>query len=145
MNSTYKSINYSNKKQEKSWGILSFYINKKSNFSKSKAFCNLYLSRAILYIERDKTISQIGKMYLPLFNLKYLLFFFKLVMSRKTLGHYLKKNYGNTEDNVTFEVVDEYTSNTKFSVILNKNKYKVTERIIKVKCSKLTIYVEEFK
>lgn len=144
-NNTYKSIEYSKQSQNRSWGILSFNVNKTPRFSNPKTLSDIYLSRTILYIEKDKTISQIGKMYIPLFSPKYLYFFFKLIFSRQTLGHYLKKHYDNIENNVIFNVKNEFKANTKYSVILNKNEYDVSERVIVINEPKLLIYVEEFK
>jgi hypothetical protein len=144
-NNTYKSLDYSKKEFNKSWGILSFNIVKRNEFDKVNSFCNMYLSRTILYIEKNDTVSQIGKLYLPLFSFKYLWFFVKLLFSRKSLGHFVNDKYGSNIKNVTFSVTNEYQSSIEYIVILNKKEYLVTERLIEIKHPKLELYVEEFK
>lgn len=144
-NKTYKSIDYSKKISSKSWGILSFNLVKKKDFYKINSYSKIYFSRTIIYIENDNTISQIGKMYVPFFSFKYFWFFINLILSRKTLGHYVNDKFGMETENVTFEVLKEYTSKIKYSVLLNKLDYQVTERVIEVKTPQLAIYVEEYK
>jgi len=140
LNQTYKSLEYSKKENDKSWGILSFsLVNRKDLNSGS-----IYLSRTILYLESDNTVSQIGKMYVPLFSFKYISFFARVIFSRKTLGHYIKEKYNHIEDNISFRIQKEFQSKLKYSMILNKKEYTVMERVIDIKTAKLSLYVEEY-
>ena len=135
----FKSIDNSINKEEKDWTILSIKIVKLDKDLSLGCKYNLY--REIAYLDRFNKTYQIGKLYIPINNLKNIWFFICLLISRKTFGHYVDKIYGGQYKIELIKTCEiNYNNNLLFDII---SKSRISERFVYIPTQNFKFYVEE--
>lgn len=135
----FKSIDNSKNINDKDWSILSVKITKRPQlFPVKSRFC---LCREIAYINADNSVSQIGKLYVPISSISNFIFFIRLLLSRKTFGHFVNDKYGARSEFIVIKSTEPIRSN---NIFFDQNSLTMfSSRIIKIKNSQYEFYVEE--
>lgn len=135
----FKSIDNSINKDDKDWTVLSIKITKlKSDISFGCKYC---LYRKIAYIDKNNKSYQTGSLFVPINNLKNIIFFFRLLFSGKTFGHFVDIKFNSQSRFTLIESIELPDSN---NLLFDKNsKIKISKRVISIPNQKFKFYVEE--
>jgi len=136
---SFKSIENSININDKDWTVLSIKLTKlKSNIEFGCTYC---LYRKIAYLDKYNKSYQTGSLFVPVNNLKNIFFFFRLLFSGKTFGHYVNTKYPNQS---RFKLIENIEIENSNNLLFDKNaKMKISKRIIYIPTQKFKFYVEE--
>lgn len=136
---SFKSIDNSINKENKDWTILSLRITKnKSNVNLGCQYC---LYRKIAYLDNGNKTYQTGSLYVPINNLRYIIFFLRLIFSGKTFGHFISLKYPKM---YRFKLINTVELENQDNLLFKSDsRIKVSERVLLVPTKKFVFYVKE--
>lgn len=136
---SFKSIDNSTNHENKDWAVLSIKITKlKTDINLGCKYC---LYRKIAYLDDKNTTYQLGALYVPINNLRNILFFIKLNFSGKTFGHYISIKYPKS---FRFKFIGSEVFSNHNNLLFHANsEIRLSKRVLLIPNKKLKFYVEE--